>query len=102
MYVYVSYIAEYSYKGLVSGGNDKCDDIQVENYGSQYNNIVEIWAGQTNQPEVDITSYIARSTRLSMYNNSLLVSEYQCECETCKSKHNPSSSKNHMHHSQTY
>ena len=52
------YIAEHSYKGLVSGGNDKYDDIQVENYGSKYNDIVEIWAGQTNQPVEEITAYI--------------------------------------------
>ena len=35
-------------EGLVGGGNDKCDDIQIENNSSQCNDIVEITAGQTN------------------------------------------------------
>ena len=50
----MSYIAEYSYKVFVGGGNDKYNDIQVENNCSQSNDIVEIWAGQTNQPAVGI------------------------------------------------
>ena len=53
----MSYIAEYSYKVFVGGGNDKYNDIQVENDGSQSNDIVEIWAGQTNQPAVGMSSY---------------------------------------------
>ena len=44
----LSYIAEYSCEISVSGGYDECDDIQVEDNGSQYNDIVEVWAGQTN------------------------------------------------------
>ena len=53
----MSYIAEYSYKIFISGWNDKYNDIQVENNGSQSNDIVEIWAGQTNQPAMEICSY---------------------------------------------
>lgn len=49
---YMSYITKNRDKVLVSGGNDKCDDIEVENYSSQSNDIVEFWARQTNQSVV--------------------------------------------------
>ena len=52
------YIAEYSYKVCVGGGNGKYNHIQVENNGSQSNDVVEIWAGQTNQTAVGIFSYL--------------------------------------------
>ena len=54
----LSYIAEHSCEVSVGGGYDKCDDIQVEDNGSQYNDIVEVWTGQTNQPVVGITLHI--------------------------------------------
>ena len=42
------YVAEYSCEVLVSGGNNKRDDIEVENNSSEYNDVVEITARQTN------------------------------------------------------
>ena len=33
----------------VCGGNDKSDDIEVENYSSQSNQVVEIRTGESNQ-----------------------------------------------------
>ena len=44
------HIAENGNKVRTSGRNDKGDDIQVENDSSQPNDVVEIGAGQTNQP----------------------------------------------------
>ena len=59
------YIAEYRYKVLVDGGNDKHNDIQVENNSSQSNDIVEIWAGQTNQPAL-VTIIMSYSMHYNM------------------------------------
>ena len=47
-YILCMYVAEYSCEVLVGGGSNKRDDIQVENNSSEYNDIVEIAAGQAN------------------------------------------------------
>ena len=46
-----SYIAEHSGKVSVGGWDDECYDIEVENNGPQSNDVVEVGAGQSNQPE---------------------------------------------------
>ena len=43
-------IADYSSKVFVGGRDDKCYDIEIENNGPQSNDVVEVGAGQSNQP----------------------------------------------------
>ena len=51
--VNATYMAKDSNQNWIDGWNNKKDDIQVENYCSYSNNVVQFRAGKSNQPVGD-------------------------------------------------